>query len=130
MKYIAKFDDASLSEFNLEECAFALYIKDKTGIMRGVPLTPVTNPILVNPDGSFVYLTQGHIDCLAEYAREQMRKDLMESVTKYLEIDLQESSALTAEELRKQFGLFPYTCEPVNNPIIKLKENVDGTETD
>lgn len=78
MKYLIVVDDNMVSNFRTDDNGLTLVVTDKTGFKRGMKMKPICRPMLVNDEGSSVYLTQGHIDAFLEYEREETFKLAME----------------------------------------------------
>jgi hypothetical protein len=83
---------------------------DKDGVYHLLDLRPIQREMLVTPNGACAYLTQGHIDALMEYEREQHIKEICDRINHGLDgindVDLPKRVPLiTPEELRRQFGL-------------------------
>ena len=117
MKYLAVFDDDFLSNFRRDDCGLTLVLTDKSGCTRAVNRTPLQRPILTNTQGISLFLTDGHIDALTDYEREQMIKEIADKLTEDFSKDM-----LTTEEIRKQFGL-PRIFEPIEtNAVVRLEE--------
>ena len=119
MKYIAVFDEEELTndlrhEFN----RYALTAKFNNRVKR---LIPVVTSMIINGEGTTAYLTQGHIDCLTEYERQQMMQEMMDRLKESMEEDLKKN-ALSVEEIRKQFG-FPKPLDMSSNAIVRLKDD-------
>ena len=79
MKYIAVLDEEILQYFQTDDCGRTLVLKDEQGYTRAVNLKPIARPLFVNTNGENVYLTQGHIDCMLDYEREEAIKRVVES---------------------------------------------------
>ncbi|MBO7713936.1 MAG: hypothetical protein J6S85_10230 [Methanobrevibacter sp.] len=79
MKYIAVLDEEMLSYFRTYDCGRTLVLKDERGYKRAINLKPIVRPLFVNTDGKTAYLTQGHIDCMLDYERNDAIKRVVES---------------------------------------------------
>lgn len=81
MKYIAVLDEEILPYFRTDDCGKTLVLKDEQGYTRAVNLKPIARPLLANTNGKIAYLTQGHIDCMLDYERDEAIKRVVESFT-------------------------------------------------
>lgn len=71
MKHIIIIDDEMLSNFRIDDNGKTLVVKDRADATRAFNLIPLAKPLVVKEDGEKAYLTQGHIDCLIDYERNQ-----------------------------------------------------------
>ena len=83
---IAIFDDNFLSNFRLDDGGLTLVLKDKTECTRAVELKPIEDyrPTLIYK-GQVVYLTDEHLEVLAEWEREEMKKEVLEQFKKTID---------------------------------------------
>lgn len=77
MKYIAIFDDEFLKNFRLDDGGLTLVMHDEAMATRAVRLFPIQHNTVTSVDGQSVYLSQGHIDAMLEYERNEMLKNMM-----------------------------------------------------
>lgn len=80
MKYIAIVDDAFLSNFRRDDNGLTLVVKDKNNSTRAMPLKPIVAPVLTMQSGEAVYITQGHIDAMLEYEKQEQIKEVIEQI--------------------------------------------------
>lgn len=77
MKYIAIFDDEFLKNFRLYDGGLTLVMYDEGMATRAVRLFPIQHHTFTSVDGQSAYLTQGHIDAMLEYERNEILKNMM-----------------------------------------------------
>ena len=80
MKYLAIIDEAFLSNFRLDDGGLTLVVKDKNNCTRAMPLKPIGKPVITLPTGDSVYITQGHIDAMLEYEKQEQIKEVIEQM--------------------------------------------------
>lgn len=80
MKYLAIIDEAFLSNFRLDDGGLTLVVKDKNNSKRAMPLKPIGKPVITLPTGDSVYITQGHIDAMLEYEKQEQIKEVIEQM--------------------------------------------------
>lgn len=111
MRYLLILEEYQYNDFEkVDGNPLEIYARDKTGIKRIFDVRPIQREMLVMPNGASAYLTQGHIDALMGYEREQHIKEIVEKMNNSLDginnVDLLKRVPLiTPEELRRQFGL-------------------------
>ena len=88
MKYLAIFDDTMLSNFRLDDGGLTLVLTDKNWCTRAVALKPIIRPVLTITEDcervtetASLYLTQGHIDALIEYDKNEVIKEILRKTT-------------------------------------------------
>lgn len=104
MKYLAIFDDDMLSNFRLDDGGLTLVLKDKTECTRAVELKPieVDRPTLIYK-GQVVYLTDEHIQAMAELEKEQMKKEVLKQLKKTID-GLSDFDFDWQSEMRKDYA--------------------------
>lgn len=80
MKYIAVFDDESLKNFRLDDGGLTLVMHDEAMATRAVKLFPIQRNTFTTVNGQSVYLTQGHIDAMIEYERDERIKNHLKNL--------------------------------------------------
>lgn len=92
-------------------------VTDKNGKNQILDLRPVCREMVVMPNGASAYITQGHIDAMMVYEREQHIKEICDRMKHNLDdINdvvlpkrvpwyLSDLSYLTPEGIKRQFGL-------------------------
>ena len=86
MKYIAIFDDASIADFRRDETdKLTLVMYGEAGATRYVKLKPVIRPTVTLETGESVYITQGHMDALIKYEKDEFTKEVIERMNKSLD---------------------------------------------
>lgn len=53
---------------------------EEKGILKDC--RPIVKPALITPEGGFVYLNQGHIDCLLDYESKKVVEETLERLSK------------------------------------------------
>ena len=108
MKYLLIVDDQYVKKYDNSTPYVTAVLEDYLTIKLIV--TPLQREMLVMPNGASAYLTQGHIDAMMEYEREQHIKEIVDKMNHSLDgindVDLPKRVPLiTPEEVKRQFGL-------------------------
>lgn len=105
----------------LEECQYndfekvngnprEIYAIDANGSKRVFGVKPIQREMVVMPNGASAYITQGHIDAMMKYEREQQIKEICDRFNRNFDgindIDLPTRvPLLTPEEIKRQLGM-------------------------
>ncbi len=113
-KWVMIIDDSDEKENKLElrindDGSFYARFMTYTGNYIDFPIKPIRGPAMViTPIGESAYITQGHIDALKVYEREEYVKDLCDRMNHCLDSDdllPKRVPLLTPEEIKRQFGM-------------------------
>lgn len=118
MRYLLILEEYQYNDFQkVDGNPLEIYARDATGIKRIFDLRPIQREMVVTPNGASVYITQGHIDAMMEYEREQHIKEICDKMNHNLDgindVDLpkrvpwylSDLSYLTPEGIKKHFGI-------------------------
>ena len=111
MRYLLIIDESQYSDFEkVDGNLLEIYAVDQNGNKRMFDVRPIQREMLVTPNGASAYLTQGHINAMMEYEREQHIKEIVDKMNHSLDgindMDLPKRVPLiTPEEIKRQFGL-------------------------
>ena len=111
MRYLLILEEHQFNDFKKVD-GYPLEIKatDKNGVDHSFVVRPIQREMVVMPNGASAYITQGHIDAMICYEREQHIKEICDKMNHSLdginEVDLPKRIPLiTPEEIKRQFGL-------------------------
>ena len=111
MKYVMIFDEDEFKDLRYQFNQYASTVKVNDDVKQVIPCIV---PLLISELGLTAPLSEGQIDCLRQYDKEQMFKEVME---RYMNEDIDTNYILTADELRRQFGL-----PTLDNAVVKLDD--------
>lgn len=111
MRYLIILEESQYNDFQkVDGNLLEIYATDENGTKHILDLRPIQREMVVMPDGASAYITQGHIDAMIEYEREQHIKEMCDRMNRNLDcindIDLPKRVPLfTPEEIKRQFGI-------------------------
>ena len=120
MRYLIILEEYQYNDFQkVDGNPLEIYARDATGIKRIFDVRPIQREMLVMPNGASAYLTQGHIEAMMVYEREQHIKEICDRMKHNLDgindVDLPKHVPLvTAEEPRKQSERYCFDCKYSN----------------
>ena len=137
MRYLLILDESQYNDFEkVDGNLLEIYAIDQNGNKRLLDLRPIQREMVVMPNGASAYITQGHIDAMMEYEREQHIKEICDRMNHNLDgindVDLPKHVLLlTPEEVKRQFGIVSpseyaqkqYAVDPE-----ELKKAINGEE--
>ena len=109
MRYLLILDESLYNDFQkVDGNLLEIYAIDQNGIKRTFDLRPIQREMVVMPNGASVYITQGHIDAMMEYEREQHIKEICDRMNHPERVPwyLSDLSYLTPEGVRRRLGLY------------------------
>lgn len=111
MRYLLILEEDQYNYFEkVDGNLLEIYATDKNGTKHILDLRPIQREMVVMPDGASAYITQGHIDAMLEYEREQHFKEMCNRMNHSFdginEIELPKRVPFfTPEEIKRQFGM-------------------------
>lgn len=111
MRYLIILEESQYNDFQkVDGNLLEIYATDENGTKHILDLRPIQREMIVMPNGASAYITQGHIDAMVEYEREQHIKELCDRMNHSLDgindVDLPKRvPLLTPEEIKRQFGI-------------------------
>lgn len=114
MKYLIILNESQYNDFQkVDGNPLEIKVADKDGFYRLLDLRPIQREMVVMPNGASAYITQGHIEAMMVYEREQHIKEICDRMKHNLDgindVDLPKHVPLvTPEGIKRQFGLEDY----------------------
>ena len=111
MKYIMIFDEEEFKDLRYEYNQYTSTAKVNGNVKQVIPCIV---PLLISELGLTAPLAEGHIDCLRQYDRDLMFKEM---INRMMEDKIEENYTPSIDEMRRQFGL-----PTLNNAVVELDD--------
>ena len=86
MRYLLILEESQYNDFQkVDGNPLEIKIADKDGVDHLFDVRPIQREMVVMPNGASVYITQGHIDVMIEYEREQHIKEICDRMNPKIE---------------------------------------------
>ena len=86
MNYLIIINESQYNDFQkVDGNPLEIKVTDKDGSYRLLDLRPIQREMVVMPNGASAYITQGHIDAMMEYEREQHIKEICDRMNHNLD---------------------------------------------
>ena len=116
MKYIMIFDEDEFKDLRYQFNQYTSTAKVNGDVKQVIPCIV---PLLISETGLTAPLSEGPIDCLRQYDKEQMFKEM---INRMMEDKIEEDYTPSIDEMRRQFGL--PTLD--HNAVVKLDNKSDS----